>query len=350
MPKINAIATALPEHRFRQDEIRQYVEEYFRGSGLDVKKYLPVFENAQIDERYSAVPLEWFGKERSFQEKNDKYIESSCELGVKSAEAALENAGLKPQDIDSIIYISTTGLSTPSIDARLINLLGLKRNIKRIPVWGLGCAGGAASLIHAFDYLVGHPKHNVLIVAVELCGLTFQQNDFSRSNFVATALFGDGAASVVASGDEVKNSGPRIIAAQSTIWPDSLDIMGWNIVSEGMQVIFSRRIPGIVRKYMAENLQGFLKEHGLGLQDIKHIIAHPGGAKVIEAYEQALNLTNGKMDISRDILRKYGNMSSVTVLFVLNEFLRNGNAAPNDLGIITALGPGFSSESLLVRF
>jgi alkylresorcinol/alkylpyrone synthase len=350
MPKINSIATALPEHKFRQDEIRRYVTEYFRGSGLDVGKYLPVFENAQIDERYSAVPLEWFGTERSFQEKNDKYIKSSCELGVKSAEAALENAGLKPQDIDSIIYISTTGLATPSVDARLINLLGLKSNIRRIPVWGLGCAGGAASLIHAFDYLKGYPKHNVLIVAVELCGLTFQQKDFSRSNFVATALFGDGAASVVVSGDDVENSGPHIIAAQSTIWPDSLDIMGWNIVSEGMQVVFSRRIPGIVKKYMAENLQEFLRGHGMNLQDIKHIIAHPGGAKVIEAYEQALNLTNGKMDISREVLRKYGNMSSVTVLFVLNEFLQKRIAEPNDLGIITALGPGFSSESLLVKF
>ncbi|NIP44472.1 MAG: type III polyketide synthase, partial [candidate division Zixibacteria bacterium] len=183
-----------------------------------------------------------------------------------------------------------------------------------------------------------------------LCGLTFQQDDFSKSNFVATALFGDGAAAVVVSGDNVQRPGPCVLDVQSTIWPDSLDVMGWNIVSEGMQVVFSRRIPAIVRKYLAENLQEILEKNSLTLHDVDHIIAHPGGAKVIEAYEEALNLTNGKLDISRAILRDYGNMSSVTVLFVLDEFLRNGKTNKNDLGIITALGPGFSSETLLIRF
>jgi alkylresorcinol/alkylpyrone synthase len=205
-------------------------------------------------------------------------------------------------------------------------------------------------LIHAHDYLTGHPDQNVLFVAVELCGLTFQQDDFSKSNFVATALFGDGAAAVVMSGDNVRQAGARILDVQSTIWPDSLDVMGWNIVSEGMQVIFSRRIPAIVRKYMAENLQEILEKNNLALHDVDHVIAHPGGAKVIEAYEEALNLKNGKMDISRAVLRDYGNMSSVTVLFVLDEFLQNGNTNKDDLGIITALGPGFSSETLLIRF
>jgi alkylresorcinol/alkylpyrone synthase len=350
MPKIVSVGRALPSHRLKQKVIRDYVAEYFKDSNLEIEKLLPVFENSLVEERYSAVPLEWFGTSRSFQDKNDKYIEASCELGVRASEAALERAGLDVSQIGSIIFISTTGLATPSLDARLINLLGLNKNIKRIPVWGLGCAGGAAGLIHAHDYLKGHRDQNVLLVAVELCGLTFQQEDFSKSNFVATALFGDGAAAVVVSGDNVQRPGPCVLDVQSTIWPDSLDVMGWNIVSEGMQVVFSRRIPAIVRKYMAENLQEILEKNYLTLHDVDHIIAHPGGAKVIEAYEEALNLTNGKMDISRAILRDYGNMSSVTVLFVLDEFLRNGKTNKNDLGIITALGPGFSSETLLIRF
>jgi alkylresorcinol/alkylpyrone synthase len=350
MPRITSIAKALPPYRLKQAQVRDYIARRFKNAGHKIDALMPVFKNAQIDERYFSVPLDWFDRERSFQEKNDKYIESSCSLGVEASKACMEKAGVTPEQIDNIIFISTTGLSTPSIDARLANLLKLRPHVKRIQVWGLGCVGGASAIAYAYDYLMAYPDERVLVVAIELTGLTFQQNDYSKSNFVATALFGEGAAAVLLSGDEVDSGGPEILGTQSTIWPDSLDVMGWNINSEGMQVILSRRISAIVKKYIAENLSTFLENFALELNDVKYIIAHPGGAKVIDAYKEALNLSNGKIDKTAEVLRKYGNMSSVTVLFVLDGYMNDGNIKPGDLGIITALGPGFSSESVLVRF
>ncbi len=292
------------------------------GSPLPIDKLLEVFKNAEIDERYFSVPIDWYQEERSFEDKNQAYIDSCNSLGVASASRCLENAGITPRDIDYIIFVSTSGLATPSIDARLINLLGMRSDIRRTPVWGLGCAGGAAGISQAYHYLLGHPRERVLLVAIELCGLTFQQNDLSRSNFVATALFGEGAAAVLLNGDEVDAPGVSIIGTRSTFWPDSLDIMGWNLMNSGLQVVFSQSIPHIVETRARENIEAFLRIHNLELPDIDYLIFHPGGAKVIDAYETALRTSNGALHICRDVLRRYGNMSAVTVLFVLEEHLR----------------------------
>jgi alkylresorcinol/alkylpyrone synthase len=322
---------------------------HFSESELPIDRLLEVFSNSGIEERYFAVPMDWYEQERTFLDKNEQYIKSACELGEQASRECLKAANCDPDEIDYLVFVSTTGLATPSVDARLINLLSLRNNIRRTPIWGLGCAGGAAGLAHAYHYLLGHPQDRVLLVAVELCGLTFQQNDFSKSNFVATALFGDGAAAVLLSGDEADADGIEIIDTNSTFWPDSLDVMGWNFMNSGMQVVFSRNIPRIVEQRARANFEEFLGKNSLSLAEIEHFIFHPGGAKVIEAYQQSLALSNGKLDICRDMLRRYGNMSSVSVLFVLAEHMRRYSDS-GALGLISALGPGFCSESLLVRF
>ncbi len=261
----------------------------------------------------------------------------------------MKSTRIDAQQIDYIIYINTTGLATPIIDARLINILVLRRDIRRTPIWGLGCAGGAAGLSHAHHHAVGHSKDRVLVVAVELCGLTFIHDDFTKSNFVASALFADGAAAALICGDDVESDGLDIVDTQSTFYPDSLEVMGWNIVSRGMQVVFDKRIPKIVIENAASELDGLLGDNYLSREDIVQFMYHPGGAKVVEAYESAYGTNGNGFVHSRDVLREYGNMSSVTVLYVVERYLKKHGIGNPDYGVISALGPGFCSESLLVK-
>jgi alkylresorcinol/alkylpyrone synthase len=350
VPKIVSVGRALPPYKLTQSDIKDFVRIHFSNSQLPIDRLLEVFENAQIQERYFSVPVDWYREEHSFVEKNEQYILSCDLLGVAAANDALQPLGITSQEIDYIIFVSSTGIATPSIDARLINLLQMRPDIRRTPIWGLGCAGGAAGLSHAHHYLLAHPRHRVLIVAIELCGLTFQQNDFSKSNLVATALFGEGAAAVLMTGDEIDSDGVAVLDTRSTFWPDSLDVMGWNMMNTGMQVVFSQSIPQIVHARARANFDGFLADHNLTLDDISHLILHPGGAKVIEAYESALALGDGKLDLCRQSLRDFGNMSAVSVLFVLAEHLRRFPLKSGKYGLISALGPGFCAENLLVRF
>jgi alkylresorcinol/alkylpyrone synthase len=257
---------------------------------------------------------------------------------------------VEPGEIDQVIFVSSTGLATPSIDARLVNELGLDPHVFRSPLWGLGCGGGAMGLSHAHRYLLGNPTGRVLLVTVELCSLTFHFQDFSKSNVIALALFADGATSVVLGGER---SGIEPVATidgtRSTTWPGSVDLTGWNFLNEGMQVVFAKEIPAIVKETSREDIQAFLAENGIGLPDVDHWVVHPGGLKVIEAYEEALALSPRAMDDTREVLRRFGNMSSSTVLFVLEACLRNGTR-PGGVGLLTALGPGFSAENVLLGF
>lgn len=333
----------------RMPEARQFAREFFADSELDVERLLPLFDNAGIDRRYLCNPLTWFNTPKSFREKNDDYIRWSLELGSQVTLEALKRAGLKPSDVDYLIFVSTTGLATPSMDARLIGHLGMSEHTRRTPIWGLGCAGGVAGLSHAHHYAVGHRDSITVVVAVELCSLTFHFGDKSKSNLVATALFGDGAAAVVVAGDDVGKSGLEIIDTESTLWPDSTDVMGWDFEAEGMQVVFSRDIPSIVLRESKKNISGFLSRHALTVDQVDFFVAHPGGAKVIAAYEEALTLKSDAMQGARDVLRDYGNMSSASMLFVLDRFLSNGKPKAGSFGLATALGPGFSSELVLLR-
>lgn len=347
MPRIAGIAVGVPPYRVDQEAAREFARGLFGRSRNDLDRLLSVFGNAGIATRYFSRPIEWFAEQHSFGEKNDAYIESATALGAEVSRKVLAESGVQAEGVDAIIYVNTTGLATPSIDARLVNILGLPKHVRRMPIWGLGCAGGAAGLAHAWHYLKGNPKGRVLLVSVELCGLTFMADDFSRSNLVATALFGEGAAAVLVAGDEVDGEGINIADVRSRFYPNSLDVMGWNVQSRGLQVVFAQRIPEVVREYAACDLGDFLQDHGMGLHDVGAWVLHPGGRKVIEAYEGALGLADEQTRRSREVLRNYGNMSSVTVLFVLERYLRESRKGAGP-ALLSALGPGFCSESVLL--
>ncbi len=348
MPRIAAVATAIPPYRVRQRDVQRLARQFFAPAIDNIDHYTSIFENAEIETRSLAVPLEWFTERRSWGEANDLWIETATALGAEVARRCLAAARLTPQDVDHIFFVSTTGLAAPSIDARIMTLLDMPRHTRRTPIWGLGCAGGIAGLARASEYVRAFPEERALLVCVELCSLTFQFDDLSKRNLVAASLFGDGAAAVLVEGDALDGVGPEIIATESTLFPDSLDLMGWDIVDSGMRVVFGAGIPRVVTAQYRDLANGFLQRYGFSLPQIDHHIYHPGGAKVLRAYEQAAALSPTSLQHSRAVLRDYGNMSSATVLFVLKEFIDSG-IAPSEHGLMTVFGPGFSSEMVLIR-
>ncbi|HEU5103171.1 MAG TPA: 3-oxoacyl-[acyl-carrier-protein] synthase III C-terminal domain-containing protein [Roseiflexaceae bacterium] len=358
MPVIRSVATALPPHALAQERIRDLAREHFAPAFPEIDRYMSVFRHARIDTRHFAAPLEWFMTPHSFRECNDLFVEVATELGEAAARACLVQAGLDVGDVDHLIWVSTTGMAAPSPDAMLINRLGLGRHTRRTPIWGLGCAGGVAGLARAYEYAQAFPDQRVLLLSAELCSVTFQWNDRSKRNLIASSIFADGAAAVLVEGDTARGQAAssqfptaisQLLGTQSTLWPDTLDIMGWDMVDTGMQVVFSSRIPYIVQTLMRENVAEFLAPYGLGLDDIEHWILHPGGAKVIDAYQAALAIDPERLEHTRTVLRQYGNMSSATVFFVLDAFLKAGRPGPDEYGVLAVLGPGFSCELALIR-
>jgi len=358
MPTIASISTYEPPYSLKQSSIEQLTKELFKDKFHQLDRLLKVFENGEIDSRQFSVPVEWYKQEHSFEERNNLYIELATKFSLEAINKCLSNQffldrPILPEEIDAIIFISSTGFSTPSIDARILNHLNFSDRIKRLPIWGLGCAGGAAGISRAFDYCIAHPKEKVLVVCVELCSLTFQKNDFSKSNLVGASLFADGVACALVCGDEVhinmKKPVPTIINTASKWMPNSLDVMGWDIKDDGLHVIFSKDIPSIITKWLGPFIHDFLSENQITRNDLLHFIAHPGGKKVLQAYENALNLTEEFTSISREVLRLHGNMSSPTVLYVLEQYMLR-NCSNGDYGLMVALGPGFSGEAVLLQW
>lgn len=348
MPGILSVATAVPDTRVDQELATAFARQMFGDRIPDLERLLPLFANAGIETRYFAATEEWFFSSHDLAEKSAVYVREATRLSAKAAGKALAAIGLAPEDVDYIIYVNTTGLATPSIDARLIDVMGLRHDVRRTPIWGLGCAGGAAGLAHAHHYALAHPGARVLVITTELCGLTFLPDDVSKSNLVATALFGDGAAAAVVAGDACGVPGIEILDTRSRHYPESLDVMGWTVLQEGLQVVFAQRIPEIVEETAAEDIGAFLAGHGLQIADIDAFLLHPGGTRVLEAYEKALALDPAQLELPRGILRDYGNMSSATVMFVLERYMEQHGFGNGGHGLLSALGPGFCSESLLV--
>lgn len=355
-PRLIALATAVPPHAIGQQEARRFAALLFeRMLAQGAARLLEVFDHAEIETRYSCMPIEWFSRDHDFAEKNALYIERGLELTQTVAQRALERAGLVPRDVDHLVFVSSTGLATPSLDARLANRMGLRSDFHRTPIWGLGCAGGAAGLARARDFALADPRARVLLVALELCTLTFQRNDLSKRNLVAASLFGDGAAAAVIVGADAPapaTDGARPLAlldSQSTLWPDTLDVMGWEVDGAGLHVVFSRDIPSIVREKVRPGLECFLARQGLGLGTVDHVVAHPGGAKVLRAYRETLGLGEQAFAHAHRVLREYGNMSSPTCLFVLECFRVAGDIGAGESAVLAALGPGFSAEYVLAR-
>lgn len=360
MPTIVSVAEAFPPHIIHQERVMEFSRNLFSHSFKDIERLLKIFHNGQIEKRHFVKGLDWFEHDKTFEEKNNAYIDAAVELGSQAilnclnSEIFLHNK-IDMSEIDAIFTISSTGLSTPSIDARIMNVLPFNRTMKRIPIWGLGCAGGASGLSRAYEYCRAFPSAKVLVLAIEFCSLTFQRNDHTKSNLIGTSLFADGVACALVVGDEVKrerfqkaHAVPTILSTQSMTMKDSIDVMGWEVKNDGLFVVFSRDIPEIIEHELKPSVTQFLSKHRFTIVELDHFIAHPGGKKVLDAYEESLNFSKEKTQISRDVLRNFGNMSSVTILYVLKRFMEIGKRG--ETGLATALGPGFSSELLLLRW
>jgi alkylresorcinol/alkylpyrone synthase len=351
MSEIIGVGTAVPPYVIYQHQARDYAAQHFRRYLPHMNRLTTVFRHAAIDTRYFVVPPEWWDTiAHDLPERNEIYLREATAIGQQAIEHALADAGLAPQDVDNLIVVSSTGIATPSLDARLMNTMKLRPNVRRLPIWGLGCAGGVAGLARAAEMTRAYPDSITVLMAVETCCLTFQFDDISKKNFIATSLFADGAAACVLSGATRGLQGVEIIDSQSTLWPDSLRVMGWDVVQHGLAVVFGVEIPRIVADLFRPEVDAFLARHNLTVPQIDHFVFHPGGARVIDAYDDALDLDNGHLDPSREVLRCYGNMSSPTVLFVLDYILKHRQPQRGEYGLVAALGPGFSAEQVLVRF
>ena len=342
-PRLAAIATAVPPHRLDQSNVVGRVEQLF-GRSPDFERLIPVYANSGIGCRYSVVPFEWFDEPHGWADRNRAYLAGALQLIEAAASRALDRAGVGLGEVGGIVVVSTTGLATPSLDALLIERLGLPPNVRRLPIFGLGCAGGALGLAQAATLAASMPDKAVLFLVVELCTLQFRRDDLSRSNIVATALFGDGAAAAVlrCEGNAI---GPVVVACGEHTWPHSLDIMGWDVAEDGLKAIFSRDIPRLVTAELGPVLEDFLARHGMALRDIARFVCHPGGPKVIDAYETVFGVGFPGAAEARRSLCDYGNMSAASVMFVLESMLASARGAGEDWerALMTALGPGFSA-------
>jgi alkylresorcinol/alkylpyrone synthase len=334
--RLLALKSAVPPYALEQSDVVVRAGQLF-GERRDVERLMPIFGNTGIDRRYSCVPIEWYNAEHGWQDRTELYVSNAVDLLEKVAFGLLEDAKLTIDDIDAIVVSSTTGIATPSLDALVIERMQLRRDIRRLPIFGLGCAGGVIGLSRAADLAKSRPGSRVLFLVVELCALTFRKNDLTKSNFVATALFGDGAAGAILSTD---GDGPAFGASGEYTWPNSLGIMGWDVEEDGLKAIFSQSIPTLVANDFTTILTAFLQKNDLKLTDIDRFACHPGGAKVLDALEDAFQIERGDLVESRAVLRDYGNMSAVTALFVME---RMDWRKKDQRILMTALGPGFSS-------
>lgn len=338
-PRLVALATAVPDHVLRQSEVVERARLLFQGRIDDFARLLPVYGNAGIETRHSCVPLDWYGRPVGWRERNELYLQHALDLIERVARRCLDRASLPASAVDALVTVSSTGVATPSLDARLMERLPFRRDVERLPIFGLGCAGGALGLARAAALAQAKAGVRVLLLVVELCGITFRSGDSSKSNVVASALFADGAAAVLVSsadGDE----GPRITGWGEYTWLDSLDVMGWRVEDDGLGVLFSRDIPTIIRRDYAAALDAFLIAQGVGRAALGGLALHPGGTKVVEALEDVFGLPRGGLAEARDVLRRFGNMSAPTVLFVLQQVLRELRKRPI---LVSALGPGFTA-------
>lgn len=341
--RLTALATASPPHVLRQTDVARFARSLFGDKrGAEIERLLPAFANAGIEQRHSCVPLEWYAEPHGWADKNRLYIEHAAKLAEEAVEKCLAHTGMGVDDIDAIVTVSSSGIATPSLDALLADRMGFRRDVQRLPIFGLGCAGGVLGLSRGAAMAHALPGANVMVVVVELCGLTFRSADDDKSNIIATALFGDGAAAALLTH---RNEGLRLAAWGEHTWPDSLDVMGWRIEDDGFGVLFSRDIPNLVRTDLRAAAEQFLSREGLTLDDLAGTVCHPGGAKVLDALEATFGAAPGSMKDARAVLREHGNMSAATVLFVLKRMLAREMRGRH---LMSALGPGFTAAFLLL--
>lgn len=342
--RIVSLATAVPPHVISQADAASFATSAFGGRFDGFEQVASVFMTSGIRSRRAVRPLDWYMQPLGWPERTAAYVDGACRLFVDAARRALDHAGLTPAEIDTIVTVSSTGITTPSIEARVAGEMGFSRNVERVPVFGLGCAGGVSGLSIAARLAQSRPGSNVLLVAVETCTLSFRADQLTKANVVATALFGDGAAALVLRAAD--GEGAEIESTAQYTWPDTLDIMGWSVDAEGLGVIFDRSIPPFAEEHFGPAAREMLARAGLNLCDIDRFVCHPGGAKVVTALERALQLPQGLLADERAVLEDYGNMSAPTVFFVLEKALSAGLPRRT---LMTAMGPGFSAATATLR-
>jgi alkylresorcinol/alkylpyrone synthase len=347
-PRIVATATALPPHTITREDVKYYMGRVFDIPARKLEAMMSIVDNAQVHKRHSIFPIEYTVEPRALAKTNNEYIEHAVKLGREAAEKCLERASLKPEDIDLIITVSCTGFMIPSLDAHLINLMGFRSNVRRMPFTELGCAAGAMALGRAADYLAAHPGGNVLIIAVELPSLTFQRKDISQANLISSILFGDGAAAVIVSGKSTR--GPKILVSETYTFPDSLGAMGFDLKDSGFHILLAKDVPEMIGAKIGELVSGFLERCGRKREEIKGWILHPGGARLLGNVEAELGLKKCDTQPSWDILANVGNLSSATILFILQEWLEKRPLKSGEYAVAAAFGPGFSAEFLLLQW
>jgi alkylresorcinol/alkylpyrone synthase len=347
LPRISSLATVVPEHRIPQKLVKEICRSYFQ-SLPKIDLFLPIFDHAEVEFRHFCFPPEYYLSPRDFETRNRDYLEKAIGLCMQGIQGVLRNEPVN--SVDHVVCITTTGVQTPSLEAHLFNRAGLRSDIRRSPVFGIGCAGGVNSIALARDYALAHPDSRTLVISVELCGQTFQKGDFSAKNIVATSLFGDGVAVLLIDGAGRGTSGMTLLGNRSELIPDSLDVMGWEVTQNGLELVLSQKIDDYVRDYLPAIVKRFLDDNSVRFEDIDYFIFHPGGPKIMRAYEEVFPLPPDALRFTRHILRCYGNMSSASVLFILKDVLDRARPEPGQLGLMAAMGPGFAAELALLQF
>ena len=352
--RIAAVGRSLPPHYYDQETLlaalrRRWSDRYFNLGRLE-----RLHKNVLVGGRHLALPIEEYDTLTTWGKANDAWIRVAQEVGARAVLDGLAKAGLSTDDVDALIFVTVTGVATPSIDARLMNLLGLRSRVKRMPIFGLGCVAGAAGIARAADYVRAFPDQVAVLLSVELCSLTLQPEDLSIPNLIASGLFGDGAAAAVITGADRpqtgQSSGPRIVDSRSVFYPDSERVMGWDISETGFKIVLSADVPLVARDKLRPDVDSFLALHGLGVSDIASWVCHPGGPKVLEAMQESLDLPLGALDVTWRSLQEVGNLSSTSVLMVLAETLENHRPPAGSWGMLLAMGPGFCSELVLLQW
>jgi len=347
---IAGAASAFPEHYYSQKFLLEQLQQYWSGQLKNPQMLARLHRNVAVEGRHLAMPYEKYYDLKTWGCANDVWIQVAQELGEQALGRALHHAGVEASKIGALFFTSVTGISSPSIDALLVNRMRLSPNIKRLPIFGLGCVAGAAGIARAADYVRAYPSQAAALVSVELCSLTIQRQDLTVANLISSGLFADGSAAVIVAGRELNATGPEILATRSVFYPDTEEMMGWKVSERGFNIVLSPEVPTLIREHLGQDVDAFLGDHGYRRSDMESWVLHTGGPKVLEATAAALELHDGQLDASWDCLKRVGNLSSASVLVVLEDVMRNRRPAPGTLGLLAAMGPGFCSELLLLKW
>jgi len=352
--QIVSATSAFPKHYYSQEMLFAALQQYWGDRLAKPEVLRRLHKNVGVDGRFLALPIDAYPLLKSWGEANDHWIRTALELGYCSISRGLTAAGLSAGDVGALFFTSVTGIASPSIDARLINRMDFSPQVKRIPMFGLGCVAGAAGIARAADYVRAYPDQVAVLLAVELCSLTLQREDLSVANMISAGLFGDGAAAVVIAGERCDwmrpSQGPKILATRSVFYPETEGMMGWDISEKGFRIVLSAEVPNLIQQKLGGDVDQFLADLGRDRAEVGSWVLHTGGPKVLEATASALGLKNGQLDASWDCLRRVGNLSSASVLVVLEDVMKNRRPAPGTLGVLAAMGPGFCSELVALEW